>query len=426
MAVGSKPMASHKYFEELSALAAVGELNGEELVALNEHLSQCEPCRAASSEFSRIVHAELPAVHDESVPWLRKVVQAFQTNGYTERFLRRAKAEGVSLSQPVKNQRAIAGVLGASPRSALVAASLLVVLAVGLVAALEFKKRQTQSAGVADIQQELHEALQRERSLKTDLTDSAQIIADLRGKLAASKAAFAPLFAHSAAADKERARIAAEAQLSKEALDAELAKSAEMTHRLQEQERRLAAVNNEIARLGGIHAADAVQIATQREQVNDLSQQLKAQADVLNSERQLLSAGRDIRELMGARNLHIIDVFDTDPKGNNRRAFGRVFLTEGKSLIFYAFDLTAGNAINAKQSFQAWGLRDGETTSAKSLGIFYVDDAAQRRWVLKVQDPNLLSQIDSVFVTAEPSGGASQPSGHRLLYAYLKQQANHP
>jgi hypothetical protein len=129
---------------------------------------------------------------------------------------------------------------------------------------------------------------------------------------------------------------------------------------------------------------------------------------------------------MGARNLHIIDVFDTDLKGKNRRAFGRVFHTEGKSLIFYAFDLNGSKVQNAKHSFQAWGMRDGQNGSARSLGIFYLDDAGQRRWVLKFEDPRILSQIDSVFVTVEPFGGAEKPSGQKLLYAYLKNPANHP
>lgn len=418
-------MASHKYFEELSALAAVGELSGEELLALNEHLSACESCRAASSDFSRIVHAELPVVHDESVSWLCKVMQVFQTNGYTERFLSRAKAERVSFSQAIGKQKPISRFFGVAPRYAFVAAAILVVLAATLIAVREFKKREPVSPA-GNLQRRLEEATQRQNQFQNDLAGAARTISDLRSKLAASAAALASVSANSATADKERARLAADAQAAKAALDTELARSADLSNRLQEQERRLASLNDEVGRLGSIRVADEVLIASQQNQVNDLSQQLSAQTEMLSSERQLLSAGRDIRELMGARNLHIVDVFDTDPRGTNRRAFGRVFLTEGKSLIFYAFDLSTGNVLNAKHSFQAWGLRDGEPASAKSLGIFYVDDAAQKRWVLKVQDPNLLSQIDSVFVTAEPFGGATQPTGHRLLYAYLKQQANHP
>jgi hypothetical protein len=57
--------------------------------------------------------------------------------------------------------------------------------------------------------------------------------------------------------------------------------------------------------------------------------------------------------------------------------------------------------------------------------MLYVDDKAQRRWALKVSDPQLVKEVDSVFVTVEPAGGATTPSGQGLLYAYLG-QPNHP
>jgi len=42
---------------------------------------------------------------------------------------------------------------------------------------------------------------------------------------------------------------------------------------------------------------------------------------------------------MGARKLYIADVFDVDSGSRTKKPFGRVFYTQGKSLIFYAFDL---------------------------------------------------------------------------------------
>jgi hypothetical protein len=131
---------------------------------------------------------------------------------------------------------------------------------------------------------------------------------------------------------------------------------------------------------------------------------------------------------MGARNLHIIDVHDADGSGNDRKSFGRVFYTEGKSLIFYAFDLDDKKVTNAKYTFEAWGERLGQPASVKSLGVLYVDDKDQKRWVLKVDDPRQLAQIDSVFVTLEPHGGDDEkgPRGHKILYAFLSGQANHP
>jgi hypothetical protein len=52
----------------------------------------------------------------------------------------------------------------------------------------------------------------------------------------------------------------------------------------------------------------------------------------------MLSVGRDVYDLMGVRSLHIIDVRDANGAGKNQKFFGRIFYTEGKSLIFYVFD----------------------------------------------------------------------------------------
>jgi len=42
--------------------------------------------------------------------------------------------------------------------------------------------------------------------------------------------------------------------------------------------------------------------------------------------------------------------------------------------------------------------------------------------VLKVENPELVQQINSVFVTLEPAVGGKQPSGQKMLYAYLGRQ----
>ena len=122
--------------------------------------------------------------------------------------------------------------------------------------------------------------------------------------------------------------------------------------------------------------------------------------------------------------MHMIDVYDFDTRGKRDKSFGRVFYT-GKSMIFYAFDLS-DKGQSSKVTFQAWGQREGVGTAPKNLGVFYVDDHAQKRWVLRVENPKLLSSIDSVFVTVEPSPGRDQPSGKKLLYAYLGTPPNHP
>jgi hypothetical protein len=166
-------------------------------------------------------------------------------------------------------------------------------------------------------------------------------------------------------------------------------------------------------------------IAVQESRLKDWAEKLKEQSEAIERQKQLLVADRDIRDLMTARNLHIIDVFDVDGKGDTRRTFGRVFYTQGKSLIFYAFDLEDKRVLNANYAFQAWGYQESGGQS-RNLGIFYADDRKQNRWALKFNDPHTLAHIDAVFVTIEPPGGSPKPTGQKLLYAYLKNKPNHP
>ena len=55
------------------------------------------------------------------------------------------------------------------------------------------------------------------------------------------------------------------------------------------------------------------------------------------------------------------------------------------------------------------------------------DDKNQRRWVFNFSDPKVLAEIDSVFVTLERGDlNREEPSGKRMLTAYLDSRANHP
>jgi hypothetical protein len=132
-------------------------------------------------------------------------------------------------------------------------------------------------------------------------------------------------------------------------------------------------------------------------------------------------------ELVAARNLHIVDVYDAEPDGKRQRAFGRVFYTEGKSLVFYAYDLEGAGQMKANVVFHVWGGKAGVKEVTHSLGILRKDDAGQARWAMTFDDPNVLSQINSVFVTAEASNKHyDSPRGKKVLYAYFGSAPNHP
>jgi hypothetical protein len=87
--------------------------------------------------------------------------------------------------------------------------------------------------------------------------------------------------------------------------------------------------------------------------------------------------------------------------------------------MFIAFDLNGRDTAKRNASYQVWGKRGSAQSTARSLGLFQIDDQKQNRWVLKFEDPQILAKIDSVFVTVEPPGGSTKPTGSQLLFASL-------
>lgn len=206
-----------------------------------------------------------------------------------------------------------------------------------------------------------------------------------------------------------------------------MARLEDLQRRLAESQAEAAKAQLEAATLRGRASdADATSVAAQF-RIQELTRELKGKTAAWNQERQLLALGHDVTNLMGARNLHIVDVVDTDPRGGTRPAFGRIFFTEGKSLVFYAYDLNEAKIQKANYEYRIWARKESTDHQVRSLGIFYADNKAQRRWVYKCNDPKVLNEIDSVFVTLEPAKeNSSQPKGPSLMYAYLRGQPNHP
>jgi anti-sigma-K factor RskA len=82
--------------------------------------------------------------------------------------------------------------------------------------------------------------------------------------------------------------------------------------------------------------------------------------------------------------------------------------------------------IKNASAFQVWGQRVLGQAKPLNLGILYMDNESNRRWALRFDDPAKLSDVDAIFVTVEPNGGSSKPTGKPFLYASLQKLANHP
>jgi hypothetical protein len=209
---------------------------------------------------------------------------------------------------------------------------------------------------------------------------------------------------------------------------------------------RLDAIQNDDARLRESDKDEAQKITQLRGQIDWLSSQketamfateaqrkrletLQSKVEQLTSElaeaQQLNSAANQAKDMIVARNLHIVDVHD-NANGSKPRPFGRIFYTEGQKLVFYAYDLGDPTKLSAKVSFYVWGEKAGNA-QIKNLGILRADDKRDGRWVVTFDDPRVLAQINTVFVTAESNKKAvSKPNSNRILVAFIDGEANHP
>lgn len=168
-------------------------------------------------------------------------------------------------------------------------------------------------------------------------------------------------------------------------------------------------------------------LAVQQQMTLQVTEKLQLTESDLVHERDLKSAKDEMGDLVGSRNLHIVDVYDADSSGKQQAAFGRVFYVENKSLVFYAYDLDRPRQFKANVVFHVWGGKAGVKEVTHSLGILHKDDVGKNRWAMTFDDAKVLAQINSVFVTAEaPSKSYDSPRGRKVLYAYFGGQPNHP
>jgi hypothetical protein len=421
-------MSPHERFEELCALAASGQLTTDEYVELTEHLQHCGPCQAAYEDFSTILR-ELPESESPKVD--KALLKQLDESGLRDRFLYRARTGGIAFSsEVVKGARSKK--LRMFRRTAnyqWIAAAAAATIIVSLFSINQIKRAsqpvqvpfQSQalpaSASSPKTSDDLEQSLARVRQENSVLAEEAVRLKDQNTTLTTRLQAI----------DHElQTAIAHEQQIEASLSDAKVLNT-KLESRNQETSALLSDVTAQLEKARADRSQAFATLAANTRSMEEVERMLQTEKAGQQREEQLLSEGRDIRDLMGARNLHIIDVYDADGKGKNRKSFGRVFYTEGRSLIFYAYDLDEKKLANAKYTFEAWGERLGQPATVKSLGLLYVDDKAEKRWVLKVDNPQQLAEIDSVFVTLEPhDGNGERPLGQKLLYAFLGSNANHP
>jgi hypothetical protein len=420
----SKP--EHGYFEELCAVALIGQLTAHEQQELLLHLGECESCRRSADNFVYVLgQLPLTASADTHVE-----TEDLQSEIRRQRFLRNASAEGIHFSKETLNlKRAASGIIPSNRRRIArfaFAAAACLLAAVGLLSLSARGRLLNHTHAHADISAPMRLSQPVYSAEKASSVSVSQeklpdkSIPDKSTAIAARNAERELTFLRQQVAllAEDKIQLTTESKnLQNEIL--------QLKSTVNQHAEALAKAKAKYEKLSNDDALAISTIVAQKAAIQQLQEKETLQAAEAERERQLNEAAKDVRQLMGARNLHIIDVHDLVAPDKQDKAFGRVFYAEGKSLVFYAFDLGKKNS-SSKVIFQAWGHREGRDYDVKSLGVFNVDHDAQRRWVLRVDNPTLLSKIDTLYVTVEPAPGRDKPSGKKLLVAYLGGQPNHP
>jgi hypothetical protein len=440
------PSGPHDEFLELCAVSTSGQLSQEDQARLQEHLVVCSACRDALREYESIVNEVIPAIAADEASELApgpswsqaKAEKAFFERLAQEEKRERDAAEGTGDKDSARTPSR--RVLPFAPESTwrhvwmLYAAGILLFFTLSFCAYWVGIRRGTEVAKVTSSKpgEQLQASLADRGSLEEQLSDAAHEREIARAQIAQRDKALADLRQQLERQALEMGRMKeTQARLEGALHNGESGKQ-DLVQQRAELEQKLEAAQSESQvlsrKLDTLTHESALQTASAKVlegKVSDLSRELQERDTTIDQRDQLLAHDRDIRELMGARDLYVAEVYDVGDNGATKKPYGRVFYTKGKSLIFYAYDLDQ-RGIKQASTFQAWGRRGPDREQALNLGIFYEDNASKKRWVLKIDDPKTLAQIDAVFVTLEPNGRSDKPSGKPLLFAYLRVDPNHP
>jgi peptidoglycan hydrolase CwlO-like protein len=433
----------HDEFLELCAASTTGELSDDEQERLQQHLAVCASCREALRQYESIVSDVIPAIAASEPPeksatagdWSQEKAE----KALFDRLAREQKDRAVPIDRRNGSSYSPSRILPFSSESTwrnvwmLYAAGILLFVAIGFFAYRVGVHRATDAVKAPQPQPSQREPAPAKASLEEQLSDAShdrelaraevaqrdKLITGLQGQLARQSAEINELKAAETQLESNlRAGDTTKQDLSEQ--------KAALAQKLQSAENNSHLLEERLDSLAQQSAQDAARAKAFESKVNDLTHQLQEQQAAVEQRDELLAHDRDIRDVIGARDLYIAEIYDVAGTGETKKPYGRIFYTRGKSLIFYAYDLDQQTEVKRASTFQAWGRRGPDRQRAVNLGIFYEDNGTRKRWILKCDDPKTLAQIDAVFVTVEPQGGSHKPSNKTLLFSSLKIDPNHP
>jgi DNA repair exonuclease SbcCD ATPase subunit len=347
------PSGPHDEFLELCAVSTSGQLSEEEQNRLQEHLAVCPACREALREYESVVNDAIPAIGAEQSSRIDPGPSWLQSRAEKAFFERLAKEEGHQSGDaekrngdPVPFRR----VLPIAPESTwrhvwmLYAAGILLFITlclsaywVGVRHGTDFAKATplpastqipaTQSA--SSLEEQLSDAAHEREITRAQVAQRDQALATLRRQLEKQSSAISRL-------KEAQDRLQADLQSDQAGQQDLVQQRNELGQKLEVAQGESQTLQQQVASLTQQSTGETTEAKALGAKVNDLTRLLQDRETALNQQDELLAHDRDIRELMGARNLYIAEVYDTDEKGATRKPYGRVLYTKEKNMIFLA------------------------------------------------------------------------------------------
>jgi hypothetical protein len=439
--------ACSEEFGELCALFTAAALDPPEYERLAAHVRLCGRCRAVLASYNSLATdgmarmAAAISAGDESVDaehiWTGPGAQA-SAKALLLKALETRQAKPPVFGTLGHHHIAGLGAKRASSwsgrRTTLLKVAAVLILGVTVGFGIGLKKARDGNAdytgmpvGATRRDAELQSLLSQREAHNAQLAADSKTIGELRDRSEREEKELAELKAVKVSLEKTASHLSSANEQQVGNLNSMLAQRDDLQRKVQVAEQSLQSVQDDLRRLQDERQKALLQTASMEARIGELTAALSESNETSARQKDFLASDRDIREVMGARQLYIADVFDVDHNGRKRKPFGRVFYTKGKSLIFYAFDLDQQPGSHDANAFQVWGSPYEDQSSPVSLGVFYMDSEANRRWVFRSDDPTVLAQINAVFVTVEPKNDSRTPTGKAFLYAYLRSApTNHP
>jgi len=415
----------HEDFVALCALFYSDEISDEEWALLQVHLAYCDSCRALFEQYKQVSDDVIPAMAaaaaEESSPYPYESQASL--DAAESRLMGSLNGESKSKSRiqsiPVARKRSWVAARGALAACILVA-----------VVAFAWSRVSRTKAGSSEISHTTAVTSALLPPGPVPLTSPEISVQQHEGEIAKLREQIAAMQQQSQRSDsvakdlrEQIAQERAEKQQLASDRDSLRQQLASVQTDAQDLRTKLAVVQANADQGTARTATLDAEVTNLRGALSEAKSALDTKERMLALDQDFLAHDRDIRDLIGARNLYISDIFDTNADGKTAKPFGRIFYTEDRSLVFYGFDLDQQPGLKRAVAFQVWG--SGSDRQPVSLGLFY-QDAGHKRWVLRFDDAKTLARLNMVFVTVEPAGGSNKPTGKQMLRAFLQIQPNHP